>query len=227
MLFPTFAKIAQEQNLTLSTAASPGCPWQRNLYDNTPSPELAGRLARCLEMKKDLYERVIPKLKPDVIVATGSDYLTVRPGIEYGPDGKPIPADPAEFERMVKTDTQRSIEQLERSAGKVLIIEPVPATDADHDPYKCLSKSKTLEECRFVANLAPTPLELFYRQTANNRTTFDVDIDKLVCPFMPICDPAIGGQIVRFDPEHITPRFAVSLADPMTIFLRDDRLIRS
>jgi hypothetical protein len=32
---------------------------------------------------------------------------------------------------------------------------------------------------------------------------------------------------VRFDPEHITPRFAVSLADPMTIFLRDDRLIRS
>ncbi len=33
MLFPTFAKIAQDHDLTLSTAAAGGCPWQRNLYD--------------------------------------------------------------------------------------------------------------------------------------------------------------------------------------------------
>jgi hypothetical protein len=32
---------------------------------------------------------------------------------------------------------------------------------------------------------------------ADNRTIYDVDIDKLICPFMPICDPVIDGMIVE------------------------------
>ena len=42
---------------------------------------------------------------------------------------------------------------------------------------------------------------------------------------MPICDPVIDGRIVRFDNQHITPAFAVTLADPVAAFLQDAGLI--
>ena len=54
---------------------------------------------------------------------------------------------------------------------------------------------------------------------------FVANFDKLLCPYMPICDPVIGGLIVRFDNQHITPRFAITLADPVTAFRQDAGLI--
>ena len=62
-LFATFARVAQEEDLTLSTAAAAGCPWQRALYDADSPPD------GCETFKQDLYERVVPELDPDIVIA--------------------------------------------------------------------------------------------------------------------------------------------------------------
>ena len=107
----------------------------------------------------------------------------------------------------------------------MLLVEPEPLTQPDADPFKCLTRAKFLEQCRFVANTAPLPIERIYRSIADNKRVYVADFDKLLCPFDPICDPVIGGVIVRFDNQHITPKFAVTLADPVAKFLIADRLI--
>ena len=227
MMFPTFAKIAQQQNLTLSTAASGGCPWQRNLFladDGLAQDQLFTE--QCVAFKKDLYDRVIPQLKPDLIVAVSNDYLTRRPGSVHDASNHPIAVSgPEALQKQIKADTESSLKELMAHAQKVLVVEPVPITTPAKDPFVCLTKSKVIEACRFVANLEPLPIELIYRSLANNRNVYVADFDKLACTFWPICDPVLNGAIVRFDYQHLTPRFAVTLADPITKFLEDNRLI--
>jgi peptidoglycan/LPS O-acetylase OafA/YrhL len=228
MMFPTFAKIALDHNLTLSTAASPGCPWQRNTYLSALGTAAAQlKIPECTAMKADLYERVIPELKPDVIVAVASDYLDY-PGSFPGAvhvDGRSVTAESGtDFRVQIKADTVRSLKALEATGSKVLIMEPSPIDTSD-DPFACLTKSKVLEECRFVADQRSLPQKLMYRGLADDRSVYVANFDELICPFMPICDPVVKGQIVRFDEQHITPRFAVTLAEPIAAFLQDDRLI--
>jgi hypothetical protein len=229
-MFPTFAKMAQTQHLTLSTAASAGCPWQRNLYfvDNSVAA-YTERTTKCIAFKKDLYDRVIPQLKPDLIVAISRDFLdynTKRPFFVYDKDNHPLPAaDRQAFSKQVKTDTERSLEALGASGSRVMVVDPIPITTPDKDPFVCLTKSTALEQCRFVADLTTLPLDAMYQSLADNRRFFVANFDKLVCPFMPICDPIVNGQIVRLDEQHLTPRFAESLADPVAALLQNDRLI--
>jgi hypothetical protein len=46
-----------------------------------------------------------------------------------------------------------------------------------------------------------------------------------VCPYLPICDPVVGGVVVKWDGQHLTTRFARALAGPVTTYLRDNGLI--
>jgi hypothetical protein len=104
------------------------------------------------------------------------------------------------------------------------MVEPVPTSFA-LDPLVCLTEKEVLEACRFVAEEAAASLSSVYRAVADNRTSYVADFDRLVCPFLPICDPVIDGIVVRYDDGHITPKFAVSLAGRVAEVLVDNRLI--
>jgi peptidoglycan/LPS O-acetylase OafA/YrhL len=226
MLYPMFAKLAEEQHLSLFTDSTGGCPWQRDLYDTIPVAADSGRLQRCIAYKKDLYERVIPALKPDLIVATESDYLTARPATEFDRNNKPIPAPgPAAHLSQLRADTASSIKLLTASAKKVLIIDPVPVSTQKDDPLRCLERSKVLEACRFVA-ASHTTLDNLFQSNVDNKRVYVANIDKLLCPYLPICDPVINGVVVRWDSGHITPMFSLSLAAPMTTFLENLGLLK-
>jgi hypothetical protein len=227
MFDPTFAKIAQTRHLTLSTAAHTGCPWQRDLY--APVLVIAQRQVdkrSCIAFKRDLYDRVIPALKPDLIVAVSNDYLTRSPGTIEDQPGKPLEAKtPDDLRRLVAADTEKSLKLLEASAGRVLIVQPVPTTTTADDPFVCLTKKKFLEDCRFTVDPQPTPLQRLYRSLADGKRVYTANFAKLLCPYFPICDPVINGLIVRFDNQHITARFAVAIAPEVTAFLQDSGLI--
>jgi hypothetical protein len=93
------------------------------------------------------------------------------------------------------------------------------------DPLECLSAATYLDECRFVSNREPTPVEQIYRRLAGAADQiWTLDLDARVCPYMPICDPIVGGLIVRRDTSHLTTRFAITLEEPVERFL-DDNLI--
>jgi hypothetical protein len=107
----------------------------------------------------------------------------------------------------------------------VLIIEPIPGA-ARLDPLVCLSKATVREECRYAVKPMPDPLERLYRQLADPETgVFSADFDRLVCPFLPICDPIVDNQIVKFDSTHITDKFAVAIAPQVDEYLKQTAII--
>jgi peptidoglycan/LPS O-acetylase OafA/YrhL len=227
MFIWAFAKLAQIQHVRLYKSASPGCPWQRDLYipeDNIGNDNTYTR--NCIAFKTDLYTRVIPQLKPDLIVAISNDYLSKSRGAIFNKNNQPVHSDgPAQFKDMIAADTAQSVKTLRESAANVMIFDPVPTAPNNINPFTCLTKSKFLEDCRFVANLTPTPLDVVYGHLADNKHVYVANVDKLLCPYMPICDPVINGVIVRKDHEHITTAFAVSLAPALTTLLQGDGLI--
>jgi hypothetical protein len=214
MLVPTFMQIAHDDNLTLSVGISGGCPWQQGVY----TPNQPGR---CKKYKDDLYSRVIPELKPDVIVA-----------INYGYDDPSVPEFPvindrgqgmgrggAPFDRLMTRTTEASAKKLAADGRDLVIIEPIPIDRTD--PTACLAHAKFLESCRYVAHTGHTKLERLYESlAAHDKHIFAADFDRLVCPFFPICDPVVDHHIVKIDAQHLTREYAEFIAPEVESYLQ-------
>jgi hypothetical protein len=83
-----------------------------------------------------------------------------------------------------------------------------------------------IEECRYLVNAAPDPIERYFRQLARrDANVWSPDFDRLVCPFLPICDPVVNGQIVKWDATHLTSKFARSIAPGIDAYLKETGLI--
>ena len=52
-----------------------------------------------------------------------------------------------------------------------------------------------------------------------------MDLDRVVCPYYPICDPVVSGDIVRVDGQHISPQYALDIVDQVTTMLQRERVI--
>ena len=119
-----------------------------------------------------------------------------------------------EFKQLLQSTTAATVAQLRKDGRKVVLMEPWPVESIlnNVDPVECLSQAKALEECSFVANLRPTPLEMQYRSMAKHDAgVTSIDIDHLLCPSLPICDPVVNGVIVKKDFTHITTPFSASI----------------
>ena len=220
MFTPTFAAIARRDNLTLSVASKGGCPWQRGLY----APAIAafgGNVTPqdCKAEKDDAYTRVIPELKPDIIVAVNYGYEDPTQFVHYVDASGHLLNKSAASLRAIEAATTQSLDTLRAGGRKVVIIEPIP--HAPFDPVKCLSQAKVLEACRYITYAAPDRLERFYRQLARQDSgVYSADFDRLVCPFLPICDPIVNKQIVKQDATHLTAAFATSIAPAVDAYLK-------
>jgi peptidoglycan/LPS O-acetylase OafA/YrhL len=221
MLFPAFAKIAQEDGFQFETDASAGCPWQRRVFDAEPVHRHL--LKPCLSAKRDLYDRVLPALKPDLVIIANADYSYGGRGAIYDSHDKPIKVAQRDMVQAVKTESERSLREIEKYTKKVLIVDPFPI--ADDDPFVCLTRSEFLESCRFTVSKVSQPLMKVYAGLADQTRTYVVDWNKLACPNLPICDPVVNGLIVRWDIEHLTPRYALSIAPQIRAYLERTKLV--
>jgi peptidoglycan/LPS O-acetylase OafA/YrhL len=228
MMIPTFRAIANQQGLTLSVAVRGGCPWQEGLY--VPPLEVAGQAIRqedCAAQRADVYDRVIPQLKPDIIIAMNLGYEQPGQVVQYrGPDGRGVPNPSPEHDALVRRATTDSIARLKGAGSRVLLLEPIPFAPEGFDPLACLSKEPVLAACRFVAEPGPTGLEQLYRRNdAEDERVWALDLDRLVCPYLPICDPIVNGQVVRIDGSHLTRTFGRSLAPAVKQTLQDNGIL--
>ena len=211
MLVPLFTVIARREGLQLSVSTWPGCPWQRDLFTGYA-------LRGCREIKENQYKRLLMTLHPNIVVVANLDFGT--PGTFTGPlrDVHKRPVDFADVQRA----TERSLSQLRASGRRVVMIEslPIPVEHKLFDPLGCLAKADFLEACRFEAEVAPTRLEGLYRSLASqDRGVYSLDLDKEVCPLLPICDPVVNGEVVRFDALHLAVKFSESPAPDVNIRL--------
>ncbi len=221
MLIPTFTEIARRENLTLSLAVTPGCPWQRGLY--TPL-----NTTKCRRNKEDAYNRVIPNLRPDVIVAMnfGYDDPSLPPFPVFGANEERVLRGSTAFDTLLAATTRHSINALLANGRDLLIVEPIPRSTKSADPTACLRRAKFLEECRYVASTEPSPLELRYRRLAkHDKRVWSASFDQLVCPWLPVCDPVIAGHIVKVDSQHLTAEFAKYIASDVDGYFKSQGLI--
>ncbi len=212
MLIPIFSRIARRTGMQLSVDGEGGCPWQNNVYTEVI-------FAKCKALKADVYRRVIPQIKPDIIVLMN---------IGYGHPGPYPTTQGPDHHRLTSTEyakaTTDSIAQMRAPGRKILLIEPIPLPrkpDPFFNPYQCLEQAKTEEECRYTPFLKTSGIELVYRKlAADNDDVYDLDLDRMVCPLLPICDPVVEGSIVKRDPSHLKVLFALKLVPQVEMYLQ-------
>jgi peptidoglycan/LPS O-acetylase OafA/YrhL len=219
MLMAPMMEIAKAENWTLGVFISDACPWQDGLWRFT-----AANRRSCLAFKADLRTRVIPRLNPDVVMLIHAPMD--REGLKGqhlgGPNGPLATGSPA-AEHAIEAATDETVARLSAANRDVVIIEPIPQAPQGYDPLGCLSKARFLDQCRFVVSAAPSPTELHYRALArSNDHVFDLDIDRLACPYLPICDPIVHGKIVWYDLSHLSIAYARTLAEPIRALLTAD-----
>jgi peptidoglycan/LPS O-acetylase OafA/YrhL len=220
MLLPTFERVARRHSASLSAAVLPVCPWETGLTYPKGVDD-------CRAHQADWYERLVPDLDPDLVV------LAHRP--VDGPLGEiaMLASDGTRAERgtpeqtaLVADHAAETVHRLRADGRRVLIIEPGPI--APFDPVACLSDATFLDECRYVATLEPSPVDRAYRDLdERDDGVWSMDIDRLVCPYLPICDPVVDGLIVKRDVGHLTGRYAATLAEPFERYLAAGGLLAS
>lgn len=224
-LLAAFAALAKRESLTFSAVTLQACPWQANLeWSGISDPAVKRNVAGCREHRPQYYDRIIPEFDPDIIVLVHRPFDdSTGPMSMRGPGGSRLKPGTAQYMTLLRDATADSLARLRRPGRKIMIIEPIPI--APSDPLSCLTQAKYLDECRYVANLEPTPLERYYRSLANGKDVFTLDLDKVVCPYLPICDPVVDGLIVKRDYAHLTWIFGRSLSDELLAYLRDNRIL--
>lgn len=197
-----FEELARRQDLTLSLGTRPGCPWPRDHY------VLSGDIqSDCKALKEDLYTRVLPALRPDVVVLLDS-------GVSADLDQ----TDPADSRGgpAYRTAVLASVPQLAELAGAVVLIDPLPKAAPLLDPLDCLSRALYVEQCRFVAPAGRSWIEEVYREAAASEPRATVlDLDRLACPTLPTCEAMVDGRAVWWDGQHVARDFAVTWADDL------------
>ena len=87
------------------------------------------------------------------------------------------------------------------------------------NPLNCISSATNLDQCIYRATVAPTPLEVFYASAARPGTVWTLDLGRVICPRLPLCDPVVNGTIVKRDSDHITIKFAHDIATTVDTLL--------
>ena len=197
------AVLARANELTLSLEVTAGCPWQRDTYAYLPrSLEVA-----CKLNKEDAYKRVIPALHPDIIIFVNADGKMAAPG-------------------GVKEATRSSLNQLKAAGRKLVLVNPIVQSPIPPEPLQCLQRARFLEDCRFIAPNRPRPIDLLYQSLADaDPSVIVANFDRLMCPYLPICDPVIGGVVVRWDHQHITAAYSATLGPRLATYLNALKLI--
>jgi len=203
MLIPGFEAMANKLDLRLSLAVTEGCPWQRKL---NPFPR---RSPQCMANKDDAYDRVIPAVDPDIVVAVNTEW----PESLLPPD-------------VITNAMGPSLDALAAPGRRIVLVEPLVVGPTEASPIACLAEADYLEDCRFIADTTRIPTDDIYRDAAIGRPDVSVvNLDRLACPYLPICDPVIEGKVVRWDFQHLAFAFSRSLGVDLASFFEAQGLL--
>lgn len=211
MYIRLFERLARENDATLVVAAFQGCPWQLGLNYTARAADVP----RCEAVRADWHRRLIPAFEPDVVFLAGRGLDDpAQPSTLFRDATHDITIDDPAFDAIVRATTARTLAALAVDGRQVVMVEPMPSGPVGFEPLECLA---TAGDCTFTAATAPTPLERLMRTLAvaapraDGADVVTLDLDRLVCPRWPSCDPVVGDVITRRDGAHLTASFAESL----------------
>jgi peptidoglycan/LPS O-acetylase OafA/YrhL len=191
-------RLAQEHDFTVSLNVAGGCPWQLGVI-SPKRPELNAQT--CLSSRKDLYGSVLKDMGVDVVVL--SQNARDRPDQILAADGSEIAVPD-----IIKLEGE-TVDQIRAQGIKVVIIQSflqISGRGKDYfNPLECLSAARRVSECRAPVPTQPPIFDGYYRLLAmNHADVATVDINPIMCPAWPVCDPLIGRIPVWRDAGHYT-----------------------
>jgi hypothetical protein len=218
MWTPAFEAIAKKEAWTFSVAILPLCPWQRGLEYGAAN---GGHRSDCARHQAAWYGHIIPRLHADIVVVSNQAYddPVFHPTFAL-PNGRSGSVDDPGIENAIRNLSRASVRALERQNRRVVIIEPIPITARGVDPLSCISAGGPLTRCAYRASVVASPLERFYRSLAVPERVVSLNVDRLVCPRLPICDPILHDIIVKRDGSHLTATYSTYLSAAIDADLR-------
>lgn len=121
---------------------------------------------------------------------------------------------------------RQTVNAITAPGRSIIIEEPVPV--AGFNTYKCLQRSQSASQCIFLNDPNPSLAERHYRQLTHSRLdVHTLDLDRMVCPRLPLCNPVVGGSVVRRDGDHLTDRMAAQIAPQIETSLKRTGALRA
>ncbi len=203
-LAPTLTAIAKDHGIRLRAAFLSYCPWTRGVG-------YRGTAQDCFKQQDEVFDKIVPAFDPDVVILVHraaddpNEYLDLIDRDEGVVSERDRPKVQRIFDRRIGS----LVQSLRAQDRDVVMLEPVPVAPKSLDPVGCLAKAETVDACRFTSVKDPMPETLAMRKAADAdpQHVDSIDLDPLVCPYLPICDPVIDGLPVRRDNNHITTTF--------------------
>ena len=93
-----------------------------------------------------------------------------------------------------------------------MILEPIPIAPRGVDPLSCISAGGPMTACAYRASTVASPLERLYRSLAVPERVVSLNVDRLVCPRLPVCDAILHDIIVKRDGSHLTATYSAYLS---------------
>lgn len=190
-------RLAKDHDFTLSADVAGNCPWQLGVY----SPKTTdGGAAGCMAERKALYSSVLKDMEVDVVVL--SQNSRERPDQILAADGSTISIPE-------QTDLERkTVHKLRAQGIEVVLVQTFLQIsgkgDAHFNPLECLAAAQRVSECRAPAPTQPPIFDAFFRVLALEAPAdvATIDINPVMCPAWPVCEPLLGRIPVWRDGGH-------------------------
>jgi len=204
-LLPGLSILARSKGLSLYAVVTAGCPWQNTLaYVGFDTPS-------CVAAQNAVYNDLVDRVRPDIIVVASHPHE--YPGFEVKNRQGSAAAVAIEGPAFAEA-TAKSARLLTRNGARLVMIEPRPSSP--FNAQTCLAASAYIDDCAFVAGPQAAAESARLRSVAVGIAGFTtVNVQDLVCPRFPVCDPILRGLIVRYDFDHLYSAFVQRIADQL------------
>ena len=202
MFAPVLTRLAREHGFNLSASIISGCPWLRGVVK---SANTADQQTRCAEARESLFTEQLAAMDADVVVLiqrSRDDSVGAKP---VRPPGDDRPDKP--LTELLAESAGRTFRGLHDLGVQTLVVHGVWSPAPSYgDPLDCLAKARRIEQCRVPVTPLNGILDALYRtEAARKPDVADLDLNPIVCPTVPICDPVFKGVPVWRDTLHYTP----------------------
>ncbi|MBF4762899.1 acyltransferase [Nocardioides islandensis] len=209
---PAFTALGQQQGYTTYYLVFSGCSATRAVQ---AEPQNLRPWSDCEDFK-DWVVQTVGRLHPDLTVVATS---AVSPIV--GPDGDPVGVldQRDEFRSLVTDGFAQELAELKPFTDRLVVLGNTPKLP--REPGVCMSQGGdvTLEDCLFRRGPVAHAIQMDFKQAAASQDVEFVNALPWFC-FELMCPPVIGSTIAMRDSEHMTPEYAVELAEPLARKLR-------
>lgn len=200
MFFPVLDQIAARHDLNLYTWMYYVCPWEHDVLPTGTNAE------PCRANKALLYDTMLPAIRPDVVITINRGYDDPNYPRPVFSSGAPSSTDPA---AVLSAATPGAVDEIRALGARLVVVEPVPSMRTNQ--RECLARAKFVEQCAGRSAGRLRSERALEQRAATRRDVTVIDLDRAICPRLPVCDAVVGGVITRKDVDHVSVQFARAL----------------